>query len=259
MKQTAAGGEQRLTPGSTNYYLARFTPPAQRADVSVVLALGETLERIRRLSEPQVALAKLTWWRAEIARAPQRGSSHPLANAVGRVLSGRRLGADQLIAITDALEHHLLHPGYRQPEEVAAHHQACSGGLADFIDRLFRPADSQAATACGAYFGAVNTLRRLGAEATLIRPLIADSLLQAHGLHSARELRTASPGLVAALCDQAAALKPADSRGLSPPLLAMQALADASLGEIRRSGAEVLASEIDLTPLRKLWIAWRSR
>ena len=59
----------RLSPGSTLYYLARFSPPSRRADTAVVLAWHETLTGIRRVSEPGVALAKLRWWRDEIERA----------------------------------------------------------------------------------------------------------------------------------------------------------------------------------------------
>jgi phytoene synthase len=52
---------------------------------------------------------------------------------------------------------------------------------------------------------------------------------------------------------------PASERRAQRTLLAQAALALALLDEIERDGYQVLHQRIALTPIRKLWIAWRAR
>ncbi|MHA7233263.1 squalene/phytoene synthase family protein, partial [Burkholderia pseudomallei] len=51
---------------------------------------------------------------------------------------------------------------------------------------------------------------------------------------------------------------PADERRAQRTLRALGALALAVLDEIERDGFQVLHQRIALTPIRKLWIAWRA-
>jgi phytoene synthase len=52
---------------------------------------------------------------------------------------------------------------------------------------------------------------------------------------------------------------PAAERRAQRTLLALAALALALLEEIERDGYHVLHQRIALTPIRKLWIAWRAK
>jgi phytoene synthase len=61
-----------------------------------------------------------------------------------------------------------------------------------------------------------------------------------------------------ALRDALAAV-PATERRAQRTLLALGALALALLEEIERDGYHVLHQRIALTPIRKLWIAWRAK
>jgi phytoene synthase len=60
------------------------------------------------------------------------------------------------------------------------------------------------------------------------------------------------------LYDEAMALLPAADRRAQRPGLAMAAIYRALLAEIKRDGFRVLHQRISLTPIRKLWIAWRA-
>jgi phytoene synthase len=57
----------------------------------------------------------------------------------------------------------------------------------------------------------------------------------------------------------ALAAVPGTERRSQRTLLAQAALASALLDEIERDGYHVLHQRIALTPIRKLWIAWRAR
>ena len=51
---------------------------------------------------------------------------------------------------------------------------------------------------------------------------------------------------------------PAGDRGAQRPGLIMAAIYQATLDEIRRDGCRVLTQRVSLTPVRKLWIAWKT-
>jgi phytoene synthase len=51
---------------------------------------------------------------------------------------------------------------------------------------------------------------------------------------------------------------PAVDRKAQRPVLALAAIGRTLLGEIRADGCRVLDCRTSLTPLRKLWIAWRT-
>ena len=57
---------------------------------------------------------------------------------------------------------------------------------------------------------------------------------------------------------QAMAQLPAVDRKTQRPGLIMAAIYRTLLDEIRRDGCQVLHQRISLTPLRKLWIAWKT-
>jgi phytoene synthase len=59
------------------------------------------------------------------------------------------------------------------------------------------------------------------------------------------------------LYDEALALLPHEDRRAQKPGLMMASIYRALLGEIQRDQFQVLHQRISLTPLRKLWLAWR--
>ena len=61
-----------------------------------------------------------------------------------------------------------------------------------------------------------------------------------------------------ALTDALAAIPPAERAG-QRLLRTLAALSLASLEEIERENFQVLHQRIALTPIRKLWISWRTR
>jgi phytoene synthase len=61
-----------------------------------------------------------------------------------------------------------------------------------------------------------------------------------------------------ALYDEAYALLPKEDRRAQRPGLMMAAIYRTLLDEIERDGFHVLTQKISLTPLRKLWLAWKT-
>ena len=61
-----------------------------------------------------------------------------------------------------------------------------------------------------------------------------------------------------ALYDEALALLPPEERRAQRPGLMMAAIYRTLLTEIEAGGFQVLHQRVGLTPLRKLWIAWKT-
>jgi 15-cis-phytoene synthase len=59
------------------------------------------------------------------------------------------------------------------------------------------------------------------------------------------------------LYDEALTLLPAADRRTQKPGLMMASIYRTLLGEIERDGFQVLHLRVSLTPLRKLWLAWK--
>jgi len=60
------------------------------------------------------------------------------------------------------------------------------------------------------------------------------------------------------LYDEAFALLPAEDRRAQRTGLIMAAIYRALLAEIKEDGFHVLTQRISLTPIRKLWLAWKT-
>jgi len=72
--------EQEWLDAHPEYAIASiFLPPAQRRRENAFAVLVHELGAAVRLREPQVATAKLSWWRGELAGAVAGQSNHPIA------------------------------------------------------------------------------------------------------------------------------------------------------------------------------------
>jgi len=252
-----------IPPGSTDYYIVRFAPEDKRNALAHVLAWRGALEGLRHLSEPQVALAKASWWQDELERAFTGKAQHPLAVGLAAAASEGLLDRPALLDIARAYHRHLSAGPYADPEQVAQHHRASSGACAILAHRIAGnghegTVDESTAAACGGYFGAVECLCRLGSELRAVQPLVPRSTLATHGIANHQDVAS-SEALIADLCEQARALRPDVQGRLPHPLGGLLAVADASLREIRRSGPAVYEAALELTPIRKLWLVWRNR
>jgi phytoene synthase len=75
-----ASFEQEWLDAHPEYAIASiFLPPAQRRRENAFAVLVHELGAAARLHEPQVATAKLSWWRGELTGAVSGRSSHPIA------------------------------------------------------------------------------------------------------------------------------------------------------------------------------------
>jgi phytoene synthase len=131
------------------------------------------------------------------------------------------------------------------------------------------PATRQYAQDLGIAFQLTNIVRDVGEDARRGRIYVPQSDLARHGVTAASVLqcqggdafRMLMANQVTRACDwydRAFATLPPEDRAAQKPGLIMAAIYRALLDEIVRDNYDVLSHRIALTPLRKLWIAWKT-
>ena len=252
--------------GSSLHYATLFLAPDPRRTLVALAALAREFDAtLDAASDPGVALARLAWWRSELHAAAAGTPSHPVSLALaqclpgddqtqaelGRMLDGAEAAARQTRLLdTAALDRHLeLGPGALvRLAATALGVETNTTPLARVITR-------------------VRLMRRTGADVRRDRIWLPASELRAHGVRPADLIMGREPaGWLPLMTAQAQAAR-ADwdeaSKALGPeraarPLLALGRIYIRLLDEIEASGYAVLQQRIELTPLAKLTLAWRT-
>jgi phytoene synthase len=254
-------------PGSSSYYSVRFSPGHLRHDLAALLAWRHEVRGIiDEVSDPGVARLKLQWWREELERTRRGEPRHPLSQVLGPVMESRRLPTEPFHRMADGVDAEIRR---RQPTDESALEDACDGdqgSLFELMTRCHGVADEDllgTARRLGAYCARVYLIRDSGALVRQGRAVFPANWLRARGLSAEaltqRDRRGNLPQLLAAAAGEARSAKPsADQVSRLPPSIRVRAsILSALLEELERSGFDLADRRIGLTPLRKLWIAWR--
>lgn len=271
MPPTDAGWDfpSPATPkGSAAYYSIRFAAADRRDDLAALHGWRYQVQGILdRVTDPGVALAKLAWWRDELGRAFDARPTHPLTHRLAPQIKRLGLPREPFLDLAGTVETTLARrwPGNR--EELAADAGRDLGALFELLARTEGDRDPER----------IARARRLGAYATLVYGIRDSgwSLRQGRlGLFPADLLadlgtdhadlaqpagRQRLPQALAAIADQARALRGGVGETVRLPLTLRirVCLVDRLLAEVAACGYAVADRRIGLTPIRKLWHAWR--
>jgi len=259
--------------GSSFYYSFLFLPPERRrALVALYAFCREVDDVVDEVHDPDVARAKLAWWRQEIRATFDGTPQHPVARALQGVVAPYGIEASQLAAVVDGMAMDLDHARYVDFAELTryCHHVAgVVGVMSAQIMGYTDPATRDYAHDLGIAFQLTNVIRDVGEDAArgriylpqdeLARFGVAPSaVLKREGGPQFRELMAFQVERARQWYDRALAKLPAADRRTQRAGLAMAAIYRRLLAEIERDGYRVLDRRIALTPLTKLWVAWRA-
>ena len=253
--------------GSSTYYSLRFSPPGLRDDLAILAAWRHQVHTILvEVSDPGVARLKLQWWREELDKLADGRPSHPLSLALQTVANRHPLPLQPFFQMADQVEAEI----WRRPlPDSAALVHACDADLGALFELmagchgLTDPDHLTSARAIGAFCALVYRIRDSGWLARQGRAPIPLDLLGPHhltpdalreGQHRARLVEW-----LPELARQAQALQARSAHfGALPPFARVRARILASLlREIEALSFQVVDQRLSLTPVRKLWIAWR--
>jgi phytoene synthase len=253
-------------PGSSAYYSIRFGAIERRPELALLFAWRSEMRRIARdTSDPGVARLKLDWWRGELEASHRGEGRHPLAQALGSPMAMYRLPLEPFLRQIDSLEQDLLHTRPADYLQLVEYCDAGGGSFGELLARTWGTPDDQSlrhARCLGSFVRLVEIVRELGLELRRQRCALPDDLLARHGLSRETLVAAPQPAVLAPaleeLSGQAQALLPPRGAATAAPPRILAELHRVTLEEIRRAGFPVLGNRISLTPVRKLWIAWRA-
>lgn len=259
--------------GSSFYYSFLFLPEERRRAITALYAFcREVDDVVDEVSDPAVARAKLGWWSGEIERIFRGGAQHPVALALADVVGPFGIEEDRLHEIVAGMFMDLDHPRYADFAGLKhyCHHVAGVVGL--LSAKIFGYRDERTleyAEELGLAFQLTNIIRDVGEDARRDRIYLPRTELQEYGVTEAdiiharetdnfKRLMAFQIARALAHYDSAFAMLPDLDRKTQRPGIVMAAIYRALLKEIADDGCHVLTRHTALTPVRKLWIAWRT-
>jgi phytoene synthase len=265
--------QRAAASGSSFYYSFLFLPPEKRRAITAFYAFCREVDDVAdEASDAGVARTKLAWWRTEVANLMAGQPSHPVTRALAPFVQPMGIDGARMNEIIDGMEMDLTHHRYADFGSLRQYCHRAAGVVGQLSASIFgyRHAGTlEYAESLGIAFQLTNIIRDVGEDARRGRVYLPADELARHGLTAEDILaRRGGEAFRAAMDFQAdraeafyreafAKLHPEDRRNQRAGLI-MAAIYRTLLAEIRRDGFPVLEARVSLTPIRKLWIAWKT-
>jgi 15-cis-phytoene synthase len=264
--------DKAAASGSSFYYAFLFLPKPRRAAITAFYAFcREVDDVVDEVTDPGVAQTKLAWWQGEVAQSFAGQPSHPAMRALMPCAREFDIEERQLQAVIEGCRMDLEQTRYLDFPALERYCHLVAGVVGEVSARIFGQADprtTEYAHKLGLAFQLTNIIRDVGEDALRGRIYLPVSELQqfevkAHEILNRKysdrftHLMRFQAARAQGLYDEALALLPPADRRSQKPGLMMASIYRTLLGEIERDGFQVLHQRVSLTPLRKLWLAWK--
>ncbi|MFT3717234.1 presqualene diphosphate synthase HpnD [Pseudorhodoferax sp.] len=264
--------QKAAASGSSFYYAFLFLPAPRRAAITAFYAFcREVDDVVDEVSDPGVARTKLAWWQAEVAKSFAGQPTHPVMQALMPHVPAFGLEQRQLQAVIEGCRMDLEQTRYLDFAGLSRYCHLVAGVVGETAARIFgqtQPATTGYAHTLGLAFQLTNIVRDVGEDAMRGRIYLPIEDLQRFDVKAHEILnRQHSDRFVAlmrfqaerahGLYEQALAQLPAADFRAQKPGLMMASIYRTLLREIERDDFQVLHQRVSLTPLRKLWLAWK--
>ncbi|WP_353135400.1 presqualene diphosphate synthase HpnD [Limnohabitans sp.] len=258
--------------GSSFYYAFLFLPPQRRAAITAFYAFcREVDDVVDEVTDPGVAASKLAWWHNEVHQAFAGKPNHPVTQALMPLVTEFGIEEASLQSVIEGCEMDLTQTRYLDYPNLTRYCHLVAGVVGEVSAKIFGQTDADTtayAHKLGQAFQLTNIIRDVGEDALRGRIYLPVNELQqfdvkAHEvlnrLDSARfqALMQFQAARAHALYDEALALLPADDWKHQKPGLMMASIYRTLLREIEVRKFPVLTQRVTLTPLHKLWLAWK--
>jgi phytoene synthase len=264
--------QKAVASGSSFYYAFLFLPKPRRAAITAFYAFCREIDDVvDDMVDPGVAATKLAWWQAEVAQAFAGQPSHPVMKALMPLADDYQIEQRHLQAVIEGCQMDLAQTRYLDYAGLQRYCHLVAGVVGEVAANIFGQTQTQTtayAHKLGQALQLTNIIRDVGEDALRGRIYLPVSELQQFDVKAHEILkRTYSERFTAlmkfqaeraqGLYDEALALLPPADRRTQKPGLMMASIYRALLTEIERDNFQVLHQRVALTPLRKLWLAWK--
>ena len=259
--------------GSSFYYSFLFLPTQQRQAIMALYAFcREVDDVVDECHDAGLARVKLDWWRAEMARTFAGAPEHPVGRALVTSLAHFNLPQEYFLEIIDGMEMDLTQSRYETFTDLSLYCYRVASVVGLMAAEIFGYQDratQKYAHNLGLAFQLTNILRDVGEDAARGRIYLPLEDLARFGVSEQDILQhRANENLPALLDFQAQRARdyyqlafshlPEADRYSQRSGLIMAGIYLAVLQRIETDSAQVLARRVSLSPLHKLWLAWRT-
>jgi len=265
--------QKAAASGSSFYYSFLFLEPPRRRAITALYAFCREVDDVADdVADAGVARTKLAWWRTEVANLFAGHPQHPVTQALAPFVAAYGIDSVRLNEIIDGMEMDLVYHRYPDFDSLRLYCHRVAGVVGQLSASIFgyaQPGTLEYAESLGIAFQLTNIIRDVGEDARRDRIYIPQDEMARFGVTAEqifqRDEGEAFQRLMAYQAERAqrwydaayARLAQEDRRSQRAGLI-MAAIYRTLLEEIRRDRFPVLRQRIALTPLRKLWIAWRT-
>ncbi|PCJ31294.1 MAG: squalene synthase HpnD [Gammaproteobacteria bacterium] len=259
--------------GSSFYYSFRFLPPVQRQAIIALYAFcREVDDAVDETSDATVARAQLDWWREEVQRTFKNEATHPVGKALQIALENFDLHEEYFVEIIDGMAMDLEQFSYADFSQLALYCHRAASVVGLLSVEIFGYKDRKTlkyAENLGMALQLTNIIRDVREDAQRGRIYLPlneleqfnvnpDDLLALKSTPEFIELLKFQTTRAKQYYQQAMEVLPTTDRYSQRTGLIMAAIYEATLNEIEKDNFQVMKQRISLTPLKKLWIAWRT-
>jgi phytoene synthase len=264
--------QKAANSGSSFYYAFLFLPANRRAAITAFYAFcREVDDVVDEISDPSVAQSTLAWWQNEVLQSFAGNPTHPVMKALMVHTSDHGIEAHHLLAVIEGCQMDLSQTRYLDYAGLKRYCHLVAGVVGEVAAKIFGQTDPQTtpyAHTLGLAFQLTNILRDVGEDAMRGRIYLpidelkqfdvkAQDLMQRQYSERFTALMKFQAARAHALYDEAFALLPAADKQAQKPGLMMASIYRTLLREIEADNFQVLHQRVSLTPLRKLWLAWK--
>jgi phytoene synthase len=265
--------QKAAASGSSFYYSFLFLPPERRRAITALYAYcREVDDVVDEMHDSSVAQARLAWWADEIGRLYAGDPQHPVTRALAPHLAAFDIRRDSLLLVLEGMAMDLQQNRYLDYPTLARYCHNVAGVVGELSAGIFGASDQRTfeyARKLGLALQLTNIIRDVGEDARRGRVYLPLDELQRHDVKVADLLagryvdgylplmRFQAQRARDVYAEALAALPAVDRRAQRPGLI-MGAIYATLLYEIEGEGFRVLHQRVALTPVRKLWIAWRT-
>lgn len=266
--------EKTAKSGSSFYYSFLFLPPEQKKAIMAVYAFCREVDDIvDECTDKEIAQKKLAWWQTEIDRIFNNQPQHPIGKALTSIKDRFSLKKHLFEEILQGMAMDLAYQGYQTFEDLRLYcHCVASapGLLAAEIFGYENPNTLEYAKNLGLAFQLVNIIRDVGEDASRSRiylpedelakfSLTPQDILEKKYTENFKNLMAHQAKRARSYYEKSLRALPEVDRYNQRCGIIMAEIYFALLTEIEKLNFKVLHQRVSLTPLRKLWIAWKTK
>jgi phytoene synthase len=264
--------QKAANSGSSFYYAFLFLPAERRAAITAFYAFCREIDDVvDEISDPSVAQSTLAWWQKEVAQSFAGTPSHPVMKALMPHTQAYGIEAHHLLSVIEGCQMDLTQTRYLDYAGLQRYCHLVAGVVGEVAAKIFGQTDeatTKYAHTLGLAFQLTNILRDVGEDALRGRIYLpidelkqfdvkAQDLMQRQYSDRFTALMKFQAARAHSLYEEAFALLPAADKRSQKPGLMMASIYRTLLREIEADNFQVLHQRISLTPLRKLWLAWK--